>query len=559
MKSKQPFILPFFTIFLVSSLLGITGVWAQSDNNGDRRVTANYFISNTTVIPEPGKILSNYDVIFKNGTISEIGKKLSIPIDAKEIKGDSLFVYPAFIDMGSKYGVSSPDLPEKPKDFDPSNPPSELAGIHPHYSAANHYQLNASMEDEWRKLGFTVAQKIPEGNGMLPGTVALLIYGHPGNSNLLLEKGPLFFRFNTVGGVYPNTKLAIMAKWRDLFQNTLLYREHQVSYADNKSIGRVAIDPVLDALIPLTENKMSLLVESKSELEIRSALKMQEENNFNLILLGVNEGTELIPTLKSKGVGIVLSLGLPEDKFSDSLDESEQGADYDERLERIRKAYNESLRLASHYEEAGIPFAFTSMDVEKEDFFDNLKLMIENGLSKGAALAALTTHPARLLEMEEVMGSITPGKMANMVLMTDSLFSENAKVAMVISDGYLFDYTEKNKKEKEADQVWAYAAKTPVGQSKGTWEFTKKDDKWSGKVSYDNPQGKGTKTAQTKNLRITDESISFSFEVITDDTTMEVIVDGKINENKFEGNMDIKGYNQFTVQAIKKDKPTKKP
>lgn len=559
MKSNQPFILPFFTVFLVSSLLGITRIWAQSDNNGDRRVTASYYISNTTIIPEPGKILSNYDVIFKNGTISEIGKKLSIPIDAKEIKGDSLFVYPGFIDMGSKYGVKSPDLPEKPKNFDPSNPPSELAGIHPHYAAANHYQWNDSSEDEWRKLGFSVAQKIPEGNGMLPGTAAVLIYGHPGNSNLLLEEGPLFFRFNTVGGVYPNTKLAVMAKWRDLFQNTLLYREHKYRYANNKSIGRVEIDPVLNALVPLTENKMSLLVATKSELEIRSALKMQEENNIRLILLGVNEGTELIPTLKSKEVGVVLSLGLPEDKFSDSLDESEQGADYDERLERIRKAYKGSLGLASKYEQESIPFAFTSMDVETVDFFSNLKLMVENGLTKDGALAALTTHPAKLLEMEDVIGSIAPGKMANMLLMTDSLFSKNAKVAMVISDGYLFDYTEKIKTEKEADQVWAYAAKTPAGQSKGTWEFTRKDNKWTGKVSYDNPQGKGTKTAHAKNLTVTDASISFSFEVINDDTTMEVTVNGTINENKFEGKMDIKGYDQFTIQATKKDKPTKKP
>jgi hypothetical protein len=350
-----------------------------------------------------------------------------------------------------------------------------------------------------------------------------------------------------------------MAKWRDLFQNTLLYREHQISYATNKSIRRVEIDPVLDALIPLTENKMSLLVATKSELEIRSALKMQEENNLSLILLGVNEGAELIPTLNSKGVGVVLSLGLPEDKFSDSLDESEQGTDYDERLERIRKAYMESLGLASKYEQEGIPFAFTSMDVEKVDFFSNLNLMVENGLTKDGALAALTTHPAKLLEMEDIIGSIAPGKMANMVLMTDSLFSKNAKVAMVISDGYLFDYTEKTKTGKEGDQVWAYAAKTPAGQSKGTWEFTKKDNKWTGKISYDNPQGKGTKTAQAKNLTITDESISFSFEVITEDTTMEVTVDGTINENKFEGNMDIKGYDQFTVQATKKDKPTKKP
>ncbi|EPR71583.1 Amidohydrolase family protein [Cyclobacterium qasimii M12-11B] len=539
-------------------LLTLGQAHAQSDNNGDRRITSSYYISNATVIPEPGIIHSNYDIIFKNGTISEIGKNLTIPKDAKEIKGESLFVYPGFIDLGNKSGVEIPVLPERPEDFDTSNPIPELAGIHPHFSAAKHYQFNEKIEEDWRGLGFTIVQKIPEGKGMLPGLTTLVVMGHEGNNNLLTENPSQFFQFNTVRGVYPHTKLAVMAKWRDLFQNTVLYREHMAIYAKNKGIGRVEFDPVLNALIPVTQNQTPLLIAPKSELDTRRALKMLEENNFKLVLLGINEGAELIPILHSKKVGVVLNLALPEDKFSDSLDNDEQGTDYDARIERARKAFLEPLSLASKYEKAGIPFAFTSMDLEKKDFYSNLRLMIDNGLSKDAALAALTMNPAKILGIENISGSIAPGKMANLILMTDSLFSKDGKVSMVVSDGYLFDYPDNISSGKLGSQVWNYATETPVGQSKGTWEFVKKDDKWEGTVSYDSPKGTGVKKAKMENLELTDESLSFSFIVETNDDVLDVTVDGVIKKNnKFEGSMNIKGYTQFTVQATKDEKPNK--
>ena len=183
--------------------------------------------------------------------------------------------------------------------------------------------------------------------------------------------------------------------------------------------------------------------------------------------------------------------------------------------------------------------------------------MIENGLSKEAALAALTTNPAKLLGIDEISGSISPGKMANMVVMTDSLFTEEGKVKMVISDGYLFDYSEDTKLSDAKSQVWNYAAETPVGQSKGTWEFFQKDNKWEGTVSYDSPKGTGNKKSEMKDLVKTEEGLSFSFTVETNEEVLEVTVSGDIDQNKFDGKMNIKGYSQFIVKASKEEKPNK--
>ncbi|WP_339675213.1 amidohydrolase family protein [Cyclobacterium marinum] len=557
MKSKNQLILPYFTAILLGLLINTSLSQAQSDNNGSKRVTTSYFLSGATIIPYPGKILSEYDILFKNGVIVKIGKNLQPPSNAKEINGKSLFVYPGFIDFGNKTGVQAPELPEKPSNFDTSNPSPEIAGIHPHFSSTKHYKFDENLEEEWRKLGFSMGQKLPEGQGMLPGSTAVVIYGNAENNNLLSSVQSQYFQFSTIRGLYPHTKLAVMAKWRDLYQNTVLYQESLKLYEKNKHIGRIKEDPVLDALIPVTQNSKSLLVLVNSELDQRRAIKMKDENNLKLILLGVNEGSSVIPLIKSKEIGVVLSLDLPKDNFTDSLPKTEQGEDYDALIKRGKNAYQEALSLASKYEKENIPFAFSSLGVDKKDLFKNISLMIENGLSKEAALAALTTNPAKLLGIDEISGSISPGKMANMVVMTDSLFTEEGKVKMVISDGYLFDYSEDTKLSDAKSQVWNYAAETPVGQSKGTWEFFQKDNKWEGTVSYDSPKGTGNKKSEMKDLVKTEEGLSFSFTVETNEEVLEVTVSGDIDQNKFDGKMNIKGYSQFIVKASKEEKPNK--
>ncbi len=539
--------------FFLCTILSFS-LYAQSDNEGKRRLGSSYFISNTTVIPEPGKLLQRQHILFENGVITAVGRTISLPPEAQEIKGDSLFVYAGFIDMANKTGVTEPEIPEKPKDFDSSNPAPEIAGIHPHYRVSSHFLENNPHDKEWRQLGFTLAQKLPLGKGMLPGTSALYTYGQEGTNNLLAENQSLYVKFSTVGGVYPNTDLGVMAKWRDLMQNARLYKEHETRYAVDKGVPRVEKNPVLAALIPVIDRKMPVLLETSDELDIQRALKIQEENELRLILTGVNEGDQLLPTLKERGIGLVLTLHLPEDKFSESSP-GEAGADFESRKERVKAAYQQSLNFAGNVEKAGIPFGLTTKHLPRGDFYKNLQLMIKNGLSEEGALAALTVNPATLLGISDMAGTVSEGKMANLLLMSDTLFSEASKVRMVIADGYVFDYSEKTDKNKKEETIWEYKAKTPGGTSRGTWKFSRNEGKWTGSVTYENPEGSGTRTAPTRTEEINADSMRFSFSVPVRGEDLEVTVSGTISGDSFSGEMKLIGYENFPVKASKKDKP----
>src|SRR5690554_5194658 len=149
-------------LLITSFLAGMTyflsfTALAQSDPTGTKRVTDTYAITGATVFSAPG-ISGRATIIIKNGLIEDVGKDPDIPKDAQLIKGDSLFVYPGFIDVAAHAGIKTPPTPERPKDFDPSDPPPHIAGIMPYISVLDYYDADHEGVNKWRKEGFVMAQ-----------------------------------------------------------------------------------------------------------------------------------------------------------------------------------------------------------------------------------------------------------------------------------------------------------------------------------------------------------------------------------------------------------------
>src|SRR5690606_4779020 len=143
-------------VFFLSTMAAL----AQSDPTGEKRVTGTYAITNATIYTAPGSIIQG-NIIIKDGLIESVGKKTKIPIEAQEIKGDSLFIYPGFIDAAGNPGVNKPENPEKPQNFDPSDPAPVYAGITPQKGVLAEFDADNEEITDWRKAGFTIAQLVP--------------------------------------------------------------------------------------------------------------------------------------------------------------------------------------------------------------------------------------------------------------------------------------------------------------------------------------------------------------------------------------------------------------
>ena len=80
-------------------------------------------------------------------------------------------------------------------------------------------------------------------------------------------------------------------------------------------------------------------------------------------------------------------------------------------------------------EKAGITFSLTTADLRSPNaFLTNLRKAIDYGLSETKALEALTTNPAKMIGVNDVVGSIEQGKIANFIITTGNVFNEKSSI-----------------------------------------------------------------------------------------------------------------------------------
>jgi imidazolonepropionase-like amidohydrolase len=554
-------------LLLKVSMLGMLGItlisqvlWAQSDPTGKRAVTKTFAITNATVFASPGKPGAKTTILIKDGVIIGVGNNLNLPKEAKLIPGDSLYVYPGFIDGAGMAGVTKPKDPERPQDFIASNPPDEIAGITPWRSAVEQFSVTGSQVEDWRKTGFTLAQVVPDG-GMLPGKTALILYGSEKASNVIQVNAALAANFRGARGMYPGTAAGVMAKFRDVYENSLLAQTHSQQFASTAGVKRPEITPTHAAMFEVINKQIPVLFTATSELEIRRAIALQKEFGYSLILTGLEDYAGVIDVIKSSGAKVLIKLETPDDKAikAQKEDASEtQKAQY----ARVKAAYEQTLKQAGLLEKAGIPFAFTTSGAKPGEAMKSLRNMIANGLSEQAALAALTTNPASILGVSRFAGSIENGKMANLVISTDSIFKEDAQIKHVVVDGNIFDYEVKAKKPangKDADAngsnpkiegVWNYTSETPAGSSAGEIMIKKEGSGFSGTITYDDPSGSGKVSTPIKNVSVSGKSLSFQFDVAAGGMNLTVDISGEISDNTMDGTMSVGQFGSFPLSAI---------
>ncbi|WP_425638870.1 amidohydrolase family protein [Algoriphagus yeomjeoni] len=552
---KKPLLYAGVFCFMVSGLLSSTLALAQSDPSGKKPITDTYAITNATVFTSPGQAGVKATVLIKNGLIQGVGNNLALPKEAKTIAGDSLFIYPGFIAGASDVGITRPKDPERPDDFVSSNPSDEIAGITPWRSAVDQFSIKDSKVDDLRKVGFTIVQISPEG-GMIAGKTAIVLLGSENSTNILKENTALAANFRGSRGMYPGTAVGVMAKFREVYDNTKLTSERSQKYSTVAGLKRPEITPTYSAMQEITTGQIPVMFTTSSDLEIRRAISLQKEKGFKLVLTGLEEYEGVLDVIKASGAAVLVKLEIPDDKAIKAQKE-DATAEVKALNARVKKAYDDAIAQAGKLEEAGIPFAFSIVGVKSGDIMKALQKMIASGLSEKAALAALTTNPASILGLTKVAGSIEKGKMANLILSTDSLFTEDAQIKHMVVDGIIYDYETKAKKKAAKDGngamkiegTWEYTSESPAGSSGGILVIKKDGSDYSGTITYDDPSGAGKATSDIKNVNLNGSSLSFSFDVTASGMDITVDVSGEVSEGSYDATMTVGEFGSFPFKG----------
>ncbi len=402
-------------------------------------------ITGATVVVQPGQTIENATIIIRDGVIEAVGRDVEVPPGARVWPGDDLTVYPGLIDTA---------VMVKPDSIQRGPGAHWNAKVHPEWSAADGLLPPQSVRKEMRSLGFTVAAVYPN-QGVLRGSGVVIALAEQDEHALAYDGQAMMAAGFDRGGGYPGSLMGAIALLRQTFYDAHWHAACRRVWQDYPQGNEPPISA--DALVALEEvvnGRQAVLFEVSNEHNALRAARLAREFELDLVLLGSGYEFRRLEDIVGLGVAIIVPLQFPDRPDVSALSSSERVT------LRELMTWEQAPTNARRLVEAGATIALTTYRLKKRsDFYPNLRQAVKHGLDDKAALAALTTVPAKLLGLDHIIGTVEAGKAANLVVVEGSLFEKKPKIRDVWINGRRHEIS----KEPQIKMVSAGTLETDLG------------------------------------------------------------------------------------------------
>jgi hypothetical protein len=438
------------SLILIAVWVTATLAWAHAarGEGGEPRYFA---ITNARIVPVSGPVINNGTVVIAKGLIQAVGANVAIPPEAWVIDGKGLTVYPGLIDAGTDLGLPKPEESATGGHARKSVVPSEIAsgpedrpGATPWRLAADELKIDDKRIATWRNAGFTSALPLPDG-GVFPGQGSLINLAgeRPGNF-AVKPAAALSVSFKPIGGFFsfPGSPMGTIAYVRQVFIDANWFAQAQPVYDANfTKFERLPYDRTELVINKSLRSNEIVLLPANSSVQILRALRLADEWKISVVLLGAQQAYAVTDILALKKTPVLISLKWPE-RTKDADPEAEETL-RDLRLRDLAPSTPGALA------KAGVKFAFYSDGLAApKDIFKNLRRALGAGLAANAALRAFTLDAAEILGLSDRLGSLEPGKIANVIVTDGDIFNEKTKVKHAFVDGRWFEVHEEAPPDK---------------------------------------------------------------------------------------------------------------
>src|ERR1700723_636792 len=409
-----------------------------------------YFaVKGARIVAVSGPAIENGTVVIAKGLIQSVGTNLTIPPEAWVIDGTGLTVYPGLIDAGTNIGLAQDDDAAKKRGVGSAAAgPGDRPATTPWRVAADELKTDDKRIESWRNAGFTTALTVPDG-GIFPGQASVIdLAGERAGDFAVRPRASVPVSFKPVGGFFgfPDSLMGTIAYVRQVLDDTTWYQQAEPIYQANPTkTERIPYDRTEFILSRALQNNEIVLLPANNSIQLVRAMRLANEWKIRAVLYGGQQGYEVAAALAASKIPVLVSLKWPE-RAKDGDPEAEQTL----RELRFRdRAPGTPAALAK----AGVKFGLYSGGLaEPKDIFKSLKRATDAGLAPDAALRALTLDAADILGLSDRLGSITPGKIANLTITDGDLFNEKPKVKHVFVDGRWFVIHEEAPPEKSGEK-----------------------------------------------------------------------------------------------------------
>ncbi|WP_026135868.1 amidohydrolase family protein [Nafulsella turpanensis] len=408
---------------LVLAFLLCGRLWAQESYpiNGvqDKRLQRHAF-TNANIYVDYQTQLSDATLLIEDGKVVAVGKDLKIPAGTivEDLQGK--WIYPGLIDPYTSYGITKLEEKDRPRYATPQMESSKEGAyawneaIRSHFDAVTAFDANEGAAKELRDLGFG-AVLAHRNDGIARGTGTLVaLADEDAQEVILLPKASAHFSFDkgTSNQEYPSSLMGAIALLRQTHLDSRWYNELSPKPFTDQSLGAF-----------YAQYGMPQIFEADEMLSALRADKLGDEFGVQYIIRGNGDEYKRLGEIKQTGGAYIIPLDFPEAyEVEDPLDEMNVSLSQMKHWEMA--PYNPALLAKEE-----VPFAITTDGLkDKSKFWPNLRKAVDAGLSKEAALKALTYTPANLLNAEEMVGSLEKGRQANFIITSGDLFEDETVI-----------------------------------------------------------------------------------------------------------------------------------
>ncbi len=378
------------------------------------------------IVPVVGDEIAQGTIVFSDGKIVAVGANVTVPGDARVIDGTGLSVYPGMMDAGTQMG-----LVEIEQGANATVDNSETGNWNPNAQAIWGIDPHSAHIGVTRVVGITHVISRPSG-GILSGQAALInLAGYTAPAMAVVPRiatviqlpgsGRGGGRFGGRGGGAAEAEAGGMSpldSLRMILDDARAYQKAMTAYAADSSLPRPTTDRILAALVPAVSGEMPVIFPAQSESQIREAVRFAESEKLDPIILGARDAWRMTEYLVEHDVPVIYSntLGFPT---------------------RDDDGYDAAYAAPSKLRAGGVTFAIASgepnPDVRNLPYHAGMAAAF--GLSKADALKAVTLWPAEIFGVADKLGSLEPGKIANIVVTDGDILEARTSTRYLFIDG----------------------------------------------------------------------------------------------------------------------------
>ncbi len=373
------------------------------------------FIKNARIYTMAGKIIENGSLLIEGSKIKEVGADLKAPLQAEQIDAAGKNIYPGFIDAHSQLGINESGLGAEGRDGHEGVLP-----VAPHLRAFDAINPLDRMFQVANSSGLTTAIIGPtSGRGtVIAGSMsAIKTTGDCIDDMILAEcvgirctMGPTAKHLALVAPRIPSSRTTIAALMRDTFLKTLQYKAVKEDRPQPYNM-------VYEAMIPVMEKKMPIVVHANLKEDVFNAIRVAKEYDVRLILLFVAEAHLIAKDLKKEQVPCLLG----------PLHAAHSNPE-------VR---HHSKTAAAELSKAGASFAIIGNTGRSKSDAITVQAALAQaaGLAEIEALKAITIYPAQIYGIDKRVGSLEAGKDADLVICRGNPLTRDGVIEKVFVNG----------------------------------------------------------------------------------------------------------------------------